>query len=339
MKFNKNITKSKLRTETTKNFSGNLNEINIPILREKNYYVIEDYQLDGDAPKQFIMVYSYQPKSKIRRMKPKTWTPYIAKTAEKWYPHESVIEYAINRIGYCLELRMNEVKLLKINNQIRFLSQYFLNKDEMLYHGADICGEYLEDKQFAKKVADCQKTARDFFTYEFVVESIKSVFQKHSSQLISDLVKILTFDAIVGNNDRHFYNWAVVTYKKRCPKKPFISPIYDTARGLMWNESDQKIINLTMHHNFDQKINDYISNSRPRISIDANKNANHFELISFIKDQSSEFRDMINQIASDRNEAQVYEMLKKEIFPLFIEERRKIILSILKKRFNEVRSV
>jgi len=339
MKFNKNIIKSKLRIETPKNCSGSLNKNNIPILKEKNYYVNEDYQLDGDAPKQLIMVYSYQPKSKIRRMKPKTWTPYIAKTAEKWYPHESIIEYAINRIGYCLQLRMNEVKLLEINNQIRFLSRYFLNKDEMLYHGAEIFGAYLEDEQFAKKIANSQKTARDFFTYEFVVESIKSVFQKYSSQLISDLVKILTFDAIVGNNDRHFYNWAIVTYKKRCPKKPFISPIYDTARGLMWNESDQKIKILTMRHYFDKKINDYILNSCPRISIDANKSANHFELISFIKNQSSEFRDMINQIASDRNEAHVYEMLKKEIFPLFVKERRKIILLILKKRFKKIRSI
>ncbi|ETR67592.1 MAG: hypothetical protein OMM_05058 [Candidatus Magnetoglobus multicellularis str. Araruama] len=241
MKFNKNLIKSKLRIETSMNFSGNLNVNKIPILREKNYYVNDDYKLDGDAPKQLIMVYSYQPESKIRRMKPKTWIPYIVKTAEKWYPHESVIEYAINRIGFCLQLRMNEVKLLKINNQIRFLSQYFLNKNIMLSHGAEICGQYLEDQQFAKEVANCQETARELFTYEFVTESIKSVFKQHSGQLISDLVKIMTFDAIIGNNDRHFYNWAVVVYKKRCSKKPYISPIYDTARGLMWNESDQKI--------------------------------------------------------------------------------------------------
>lgn len=210
-----NISESKLRIETSLNSSGTLlNENKILSLREKDYYII-DSPLDGDAPKQFIKVYYYKPKSKIRRSKPKTWEPYIAKTAEKWYPHESIIEYMMNKIGLCFNLRMNEVKLVKANKQIRFLSKYFLNKNEVLYHGADICGEYLEDEQFAKEVANNKRTARDFFTYEFVTDAIKSVFKKHSYQLIMDLTKVLVFDGIVGNNDRHFYNWAVVTYKKK----------------------------------------------------------------------------------------------------------------------------
>lgn len=63
--------------------------------------------------------------------------------------------------------------------------------------------------------------------------------------LVTDLTKILVFDGIVGNNDRHFYNWAIVTYKKRTKKIPFISPVYDTARGLMWNQSDEQIKKLS----------------------------------------------------------------------------------------------
>ena len=336
-----NMSEGKLRIETSLNSSGTLfNENKISILREKDYYII-DYPLDGDAPKQFIKIYCYKPKSKIRRSRPKTWEPYIAKTAEKWYPHESVIEYMINKIGLCFDIRMNEVKLVKANNQIRFLSKYFLNKNEVLYHGADICGEYLEDEQFAREVANNRRTARDLFTYEFVTDAIESVFKRHSGQLITDLNKILIFDAIVGNNDRHFYNWAVVTYKKRTKKIPFISPIYDTARGLMWNQSDKQIEKLRMLESsqFEKKINDYIFNSYPRISIEKNKNANHFDLIGFIKKQKSEYSDIIDEMASHENEKHVFCVLEDEIFPFFLKQRCEVISLILKKRFEIIRGL
>ncbi|MFK7904549.1 MAG: hypothetical protein AB8B69_05470, partial [Chitinophagales bacterium] len=84
---------SKLRKETSANSSGKLKHIGrIQNLKEDNYYVL-DYDLDGDAPKQFIKVYFYEEGGKVYKSKLKTWIPFIAKTAEKWYPNESVIEF------------------------------------------------------------------------------------------------------------------------------------------------------------------------------------------------------------------------------------------------------
>src|SRR5206468_4167101 len=134
-----------LRVEKSINCSGKLfNEHNIPLLKESDY-IIKQRHLDGDAPKQFIKAYFYEENSKVRKASSGSWIPYIAKTAEKWYPHESVIEYMFNRIGQALGLNMNEIRLVKANGQIRFLSKYFLNKNENLIHGAEICGEHLGD--------------------------------------------------------------------------------------------------------------------------------------------------------------------------------------------------
>ena len=45
--------RQRLRQEVSQNKSGRIfNEGQIPILREKDY-LVEDYELDGDAPKQF----------------------------------------------------------------------------------------------------------------------------------------------------------------------------------------------------------------------------------------------------------------------------------------------
>lgn len=149
-----NNARGKLRVETSINSSGVLlNEKQIPQLKEKDYYVI-DQELDGDAPKQFIQAYFYEEKSGVRRNNVKSWPSYIAKTAEKWYPHESVVECMINRIGQVMGLAMNEVALVKGNGQIRFLSKYFLRKNQKLVHGAEICGEHLGDADMAKEIAE-----------------------------------------------------------------------------------------------------------------------------------------------------------------------------------------
>jgi HipA-like C-terminal domain len=257
-----------LRVEQSQNSSGAIqNFTKIPVLRETDYYVV-DIGLDGDAPKQFIKAYFFEPDSTIRKKNRKTWIPFIAKSAEKWYPHESVIEYMINRIGITLGLNMNEVKLVVANGQIRFLSKYFRKSNEVLVHGAEICGEYLDDKDLAAQIANNKKTSRQLFTFEFICEAIRYVFPEACESLITDLVRMIAFDAIVGNNDRHFYNWGVINTVKKTGKPPKFAPIYDSARGLMWNESEQNIVKHHTHQRDEgKKIVNYVAEAKPRISV------------------------------------------------------------------------
>ena len=227
-----------LRIETSINCSGKiLNELSIPLLKEQEY-VVKDIRLDGNAPKQFIKAYFYVEDSTIRKSSSSSWPSYIAKAAEKWYPHESIIEYMINRIGQVLGLNMNEIKLIKANRQIRFLSKYFLNENEKLIHGAEICGEHLGDMLLAEEIANHKPTSRELFTFEFIKDSKRSVFPQCFENLLVELVRMITFDALAGNNDRHFYNWGVIDTKKKTSKLPTFAPVYDSARGLMWNYSD-----------------------------------------------------------------------------------------------------
>lgn len=154
-----------LRIEKSIHCSGKIkNRSQIPILKEDEY-LIKDFDLDGDAPKQFIKAYFYCSDSNIRRSSSNSWAPYIAKTAEKWYPHESIIEYMINRIGQELGVNMNDIKLVRAKGQIRFLSKFFLNEHEKLIHGAEICGEHLGDMLMAKEIANHKPSSRELFTF------------------------------------------------------------------------------------------------------------------------------------------------------------------------------
>jgi hypothetical protein len=328
-----------LRTEKSINNSGTiLNKFLIPKLKEEHYYIVPQ-QLDGDAPKQFIKAYTYQQDSHIRKRNLKTWVPYIAKTGEKWYPHESIVEFMINRIGQELNLNMNDIGLYEINGQVRFLSKYFLHKNEALTHGAEICGEYLNDIALAEEIANEKKTSRELFTFEFIEKAIKAKFGSEHNIIMEELVKMVTFDALVGNNDRHFYNWGVITPLKKTKNAVKFAPLYDSARGLLWNISDAKVIKyLEMKKSNGKQIENYIRNACPRISIEGNSEINHFDLVKYLKREKG-YASVIDRLSSTENENKVLDMLNKELFPLFIKDRSILITYILTERFRIIREV
>lgn len=208
----------------------------IPVVKKKHYRVIKGTSVGGDAPKELLKIYFYR-KGHQRIHNPWLWDTYIAKTGHKWYPYESITEYVLNQLGYCLGLNMAESKLVQINGQIRFLSKIFLKEGkEKLEHGAELYAGYLGDKDFVHEIEE-QQMARDFFTLSFTYDTLKHIYPHQADDLFMDFVRMLVFDAIVGNNDRHYYNWGVITdtYGKEQPR---FSPIYDTARALFWNLSE-----------------------------------------------------------------------------------------------------
>ncbi|PUV26294.1 HipA domain-containing protein [Sphingobacterium athyrii] len=328
-----------LRREESAGYSGNINEKSIPILKSKDYIVI-DKPLDGDAPKAFLKVYSFKKGGSNKKCNQQSWESYIAKTGEKWYPQESVIEFMINRIGQTLGLKMNEVCLLKINGQIRFLSKYFLNpKHEVMSHGAEIFGEYLNDMEMAQEIANDKKRSRENFTFEFLIGAIEHKYPHCHQNIIKDIVRMITFDAIAGNNDRHFYNWAVITSIRKNSSLPRLAPIYDSARGLTWNWSEENLIKyVAQEKNNGKKIARYIKEACPRISTEGNFNINHFDLIFFIKNfRNSEYLEIINDLCSPLKEEEVITMIKDEFSSIFSVIRIDTIIHIIKRRFSILR--
>lgn len=327
-----------LRVESSINSSGVIyKEYKIPLLKESDY-IVKPYPLDGDAPKQFIKAYFPSDSDCVRKGASSSWCSYIAKTAEKWYPVESIIEYMINRIGHTLGLKMNEVRLVKANGQIRFLSKYFKGKDERLNHGAEICGAYLEDMEMAAEIAKHKPTARQLFTFEFIRDAIEFVYPKYHDMLLLELVKMIVFDAIVGNNDRHFYNWGILDNSRRVKNLPKFAPLYDSARGLFWNYSDNNIVNVyNAYKQGGKKIVTYIESAAPRISIEGDSDINHFELLNFLKNRKSEYADVFSKFTTEEKENDVFKMLRREFYEMFIPQRRELIGVVLNYRFNKIR--
>jgi HipA-like C-terminal domain len=98
------------------------------------------------------------------------------------------------------------------------------------------------------------------------------------TEIMDDFVKMLVFDALIGNNDRHLYNWGLLAHSVKKGIVGF-SPVYDTARGLFWNITDK---DLQTYISYPTKIDKYIANSRPKIGWEGEIRLNHFQFIEGI---------------------------------------------------------
>ncbi len=306
----------------------------ITVLKRGHYFVLDDYTITGDAPKNFIKVYEYGEARKANKSK---WTFYIAKVGHKWYPNESITEYLLNQIGLYLGFNVAASRLVRVGNQIRFLSKYFKKKDQILVHGAEIYAGYLEDLPFVEEIEE-KGMARDLFTIQFTRDAIVKSFPEQAGKLINDFVKMLIFDAIVGNNDRHFYNWGVITHLEG-KHAPFFSPIYDTARGLYWNYHEKNILPLSSGLK-EEGYKKYIINSRPKIGWEGEKNLNHLQLVELIT--MHEFgisKEEVKDLLSEERRNLCIRQINNDFNGLISPKRLSVVVDCLKYRFDFLNQV
>lgn len=315
------------------NYSGfKINENIIEKLEDTTYKVL-NRAVGGDAPKKVIKV-KYT--SDMRRNK---WITYIAKTGHKWYPNESISEYLIFRIGKILGFNMAEAKLVIAEEQVRFLSQYFLKDKQTLSHGIDIYANsgYFENKDFVMKI-EKEGKAREYFTLQITEQIIEKAFPLEKENIFGNFVKMLIFDAYVGNNDRHYENWGIITHIKN-KHLPYFSPIYDTSRALFWNESEQSLKNK-FYPSDDSKFINYSENAKPKIGWDNEKNINHFKLFELIaQNECGISTKNIEEILSDKNLKEISDMIDKEFQDIISKERAEIIKSYLAYRRKRLLSL
>jgi hypothetical protein len=302
----------------------------VPPLRQ-GYYVVEaDAFPGGDAPKDFIRAYEY---GVGRRSSPASWPSYIAKVGHKRYPSESITEHLMTRIGQCMGVRMAESKLVNASGQLRFMSRYFLEQDQSLVHGAEIFAGYLADPDFVQEV-NKDRRVPDVFTFRDVWDAVTTLFPDESDELLGDFFRMLGFDAIVGNHDRHIYNWGVVTdVKGRRPTR--FSPIFDTARGLFWNNRESDL----WKYFAPTKLRRYVDFASPQLGCPARAGANHFQFLAVLLSDCPEYASSLQDLVASDVVGDVHALMQDEFSALISEQRRNLIGLCLAQRVEKFREV
>lgn len=312
------------------NQSGNpvIRPSGLPMLRDGRFRVLAA-AVAGDAPKDFVRIYEY---GKGYRSRPGSWPAWIAKVGHKYYPNESITEHLLTRIGQTLGLRVADSRLMWFGSQLRFLSRYFLRpKRESLVHGAEIFAGFLADRDFVEEV-ERNNEARNLFTFQFVEQALRDRFPGHADELLVDFTRLLAFDAIVGNNDRHFYNWGVIVdVDGRRP--PRFSPIFDTARALYWNTREDRLQEVARDPKRRAANQErYVQRCFPKTGWDQRASPNHFELIAAICGDHLRLRTALQDLPLESLRSRVSEVLEGEFRRLISPLRADFILSCLDRR-------
>jgi len=306
---------------------------------KRRHYKLHDFLPGGDAPKDFISAYFY----KAGEIRAKKWNYYIAKVGHKHYPIESITEHLLNELGSIFGMTMAESELAFVHysgeNQIRFFSKYFMNRQsEQLIHGADIYAAYLGDEEIIKQIEAANKEG-EMITVQEAKFAIAYLFPKNP-EIFTEYLKLLLFDALVGNNDRHFYNWGCI--KSLSGNDIHFSPIYDTARGLLWNISDENV--AKWHGNpliRKSKLAKYINNSMPKVGWDGQSKINHFDLVGLIfADELGMSKETISNFF-DVNKLEIAKAYIKNgpFNTLYTKERLELIIECLTLRFDTIKNI
>ena len=217
------------------------------------------------------------------------------------------------------------------------MSYSFLSNTTSLVEGVEfILGKY----PYYDKDTLTDKCSGMPYSFQMIVESMKPILE------ISTISKILLFDALIGNSDRHHSNWGITETKASLyvenglfPVNVMtLSPLYDNGSSLCSyiNESDIETI-LKDKIRYESIIN---TKSKSAIGWNTIRPIRHFELIKNLRDEYyEETVNLVKNIKKNLTEQSVDTILSnfddniisnqmKKLLKKFIIDRRNRIIEI-----------
>jgi hypothetical protein len=127
---------------------------------------------------------------------------YFKKSADK-FPYEFWSEIIAYELGQILQLDVLKYEVAVFENEIGCVSLSMIDSDEEeLIEG----GKYLQAHY--PEFSPDDKKLRHQYTFQLIEETFVAYKLEH---FIENILKIIVFDALIGNSDRHQENWAFIS--------------------------------------------------------------------------------------------------------------------------------
>lgn len=165
---------------------------------------------------------------------------------------------------------------------------------------------------------------REFY---YTISNIKKTLDELDSSLFLGFIKMMVFDALIGEQDRHEENWGIV--QKDGSFK--FSPLYDNGDSLLNFFKDNTV--AEPYYNNEKNFDTYINNSKTYIYKEDNKKRyKHFELIAYLNENYHDDvqREILN-LNKLTNKA-IEEIVRKIPNELLTNKHRIFIIEYLEKR-------
>ncbi|OGX05778.1 MAG: hypothetical protein A3G87_10190 [Omnitrophica bacterium RIFCSPLOWO2_12_FULL_50_11] len=220
---------------------------------------------------------------------------FLFKESSKRYPAEFWAEIIASEVGKIVGVPTPETHCAKWGDKYAALIKFFLkmewnDKDkrfqqvEVLFEGGDIITGM--DPTFDRKEGERHNI--------FQVERIFSMIKKE--QLFKEFLRMLIFDALIGNTDRHQDNWGFVGDNET--HKLHLAPAFDNSTSLGSELVEEKLSGYLVQN--EVRLRQYISKGKAHVRWSVNGTdlirLNHFELLKNIAQQKLFLADDIKEM-------------------------------------------
>lgn len=204
------------------------------------------------------------------------------------------------------------------NNQIGILNYLFVDIDKTTHMDAI---SYLNK----------QEKERPYF---YTISNIKSTLDNIDKNLFKGFIRLMVFDALIGETDRHEENWGIEITANGYE----FSPFYDNGCNLLREFRNEE--NAIPYYNGIKNFFAYINKSKTYIYKEDNKHRfKHFELISYLNENYHDI--LINEInnLNKLTDNIIEDIVNKVPDELLTDKHKQYIIEYLKKRRDILLSI
>jgi hypothetical protein len=260
---------------------------------------------------------------------------FMVKYPQKFGTQETLTEFFINRLGVTLGFDMADSGLVRINGTLVFLTRIFTGSDETLRHGSLVIEDFYKDEKALERVR--RKEEQQFYSIDFVVDLLRMFVGEDFCKVFPKFAEMLVFDALIGSMDRHVQNWGVLETLKK-PARYRFAPIFDSARALLWNSSEDQVALLAKDA---KAFRGHLNRAKPCLGPKKHRSGqdscNHFDFIAnLLESYPDQIRGALAKVPNDV--AQKSKRLLRR-FPFrsgFSNSRKQLIEAILTERFQRL---
>lgn len=238
-------------------------------------------------------------------------------TGEYW------AEKLAEEIGNLLGIKCSRIDIGTYNGRIGSMSYDFIKENEKFEEGITFI-------QAQYPYYDRDRLIDDYSKMPYSIQIIKN----STTGIINfkEFLKIVFFDDLIGNSDRHHSNWGIITNSNG---NKFLSPLYDNGSSLCSYENENNVeIFFKDKLKFAALIN---TKSKSAIGWNEKRPIRHFELIQNIRDAYyDDTIEFIKIIKVKINEKNINDILNNFNNNLINENMKKLLLMFILERKNRI---